>query len=93
MACFQLKQTHHLSATGMVRALEVDKSRLRFCNGTLLMDPVEMGIYAEMTGDLDGVVFEGPWFVGECRLSVTSWTMHIHMPCIKMATAMDHVCS
>lgn len=84
MTCFQLKQTHHVSAIvslghGMVRALEVDKSRLRFCNATLLMDPVEMGVYAEMTGDLDGVVFEGPWLVGECRLSVTSWTMHIRI--------------
>lgn len=60
----------------------VDKSRLRFCNGTLLMDPVEMGIYAEMTGDLDGVVFEGAggsvvakcwqnhfWYAPACRQS------------------------
>jgi len=44
----------------------VDKSRLRSCNGTLLMDPVEMGIYAEMTGDLDGVVFEGGSVVAKC---------------------------
>lgn len=62
----------------------VEKSRLRFCTETNLMDPVEMALYAEMTGDSDGVVSEGEsvvakcwenhfWYAPACRQSSSCW--------------------